>query len=215
MATKKKPSQAQEGGKPHEKKPAAKRASANSAAAAGEGATKKRGRILIKGKLKGKSTPLNPLVLMVKKKLAEINRPEREFAQWIGVSAIYWHSVANNLREISSLGKDKVEKLAQFLGIPTLQAMNMSGHLNPQDYTRDQLGPMLDNGLTMMQRDPNWIDLAPRTEEWEKLSINTRMGIVLLYQVVFERTLLNLTDLADEKLGIEAAKLAVALKRRR
>ena len=125
---------------------------------------------------------------------------DRYIADIIGVTPIYWYSIANGHRKISALSKDKLEKIAQFLNIPTVQAMSLADVLNHEDFFLGSLEAQLDISIEQMRNDPAWMCWAPSDEEWSKLSVGTRTGVVMLYETVYQKMLLRRAEIENPEL---------------
>lgn len=54
------------------------------------------------------------LIKMIKKAIVERGLQDRAIADIVGVTQIYWNSLANGNRQIKSLGKEKLQKLLSF-----------------------------------------------------------------------------------------------------
>ena len=70
---------------------------------------------------KAKSIPGYRLINKIKSRSIELGVQDRYIADIIGVTPIYWYSIANGHRKISALSKDKLEKIAFLLGIPIVK----------------------------------------------------------------------------------------------
>ncbi|MDR0934269.1 MAG: helix-turn-helix transcriptional regulator [Burkholderiaceae bacterium] len=140
------------------------------------------------------------LINKIRVRSVELAVQDRHIAEMIGVTPIYWYSIANGHRKISSLSKEKLKKIAEFLHIPTIHAMNLAGALGHDDFFHGNLENQLDVSIEQMRNDPEWMCWAPTNEEWKTLSIGTRIGIVMLYETVFYRSFLS-------RMKMEAPKL--------
>ena len=149
---------------------------------------------------KAKSIPGYRLINKIKSRSIELGVQDRYIADIIGVTPIYWYSIANGHRKISALSKDKLEKIAQFLNIPTVQAMSLADVLNHEDFFLGSLEAQLDISIEQMRNDPAWMCWAPSDEEWSTLSVGTRTGIVMLYESVFQKMLLRRAEIENPEL---------------
>ncbi|MCL1887120.1 MAG: helix-turn-helix transcriptional regulator, partial [Betaproteobacteria bacterium] len=66
------------------------------------------------------------LINKIRIRSIELGIQDRHIADMIGVTPIYWYSIANGHRKISSLSKEKLKKIAEFLNIPTVQIMSLA-----------------------------------------------------------------------------------------
>lgn len=135
------------------------------------------------------------LINKIRTRSIELGLQDRYIADMIGVTPIYWYSIANGHRKISSLSKEKLKKIAQFLNIPTVQAMNLADVLDHDDFFLGRLEDQLNTSIEQMRNDPAWMCWAPSKEEWNSLSIGTRTGIVMLYETVFYKSFLDRAEI--------------------
>lgn len=135
------------------------------------------------------------LINKIRKRSIELGLQDRYIADMIGVTPIYWYSIANGHRKISSLSKEKLKKIAEFLNIPTVQAMNLADVLDHDDFFLGRLEDQLNTSIEQMRNDPAWMCWAPSKEEWSSLSIGTRTGIVMLYETVFYKSFLERAEI--------------------
>ena len=149
---------------------------------------------------KPKKVPGYRLINRIKSRSIELGVQDRYIADVIGVTPIYWYSIANGHRKISALSKDKLEKIAKFLNIPTVQAMSLADVLSHEDFFLGNLEEQLNVSIEQMRNDPAWMNWAPTTEEWAQLSIGTRTGIVMLYETVFQKMLLRRAEIENPAL---------------
>ena len=149
---------------------------------------------------KAKNIPGYRLINKIKSRSIELGVQDRYITDIIGVTPIYWYSIANGHRKISALSKDKLEKIAQFLNIPTVQAMSLADVLNHEDFFLGSLEAQLDISIEQMRNDPAWMCWAPSDEEWSKLSVGTRTGVVMLYETVYQKMLLRRAEIENPEL---------------
>ena len=149
---------------------------------------------------KAKSIPGYRLINKIKSRSIELGGQDRYIADIIGGTPVYWYSIANGHRKISALSKDKLEKIAQFLNIPTVQAMSLADVLNHEDFFLGSLEAQLDISIEQMRNDPAWMCWAPTDEEWSKLSVGTRTGVVMLYETVYQKMLLRRAEIENPEL---------------
>ena len=149
---------------------------------------------------KAKNIPGYRLINKIKSRSIELGVQDRYIADIIGVTPIYWYSIANGHRKISALSKDKLVKIAQFLNIPTVQAMSLADVLTHEDFFLGSLEGQLDISIEQMRNDPAWMSWAPTDEEWSQLSVGTRTGIVMLYETVYQKMLLRRAEIENPEL---------------
>ncbi|WP_425953141.1 XRE family transcriptional regulator [Ralstonia pseudosolanacearum] len=123
------------------------------------------------------------LIRLIRKTLIERSLPERTIADIMGVTTIYWNSMANGNRKIKSLGKDKLEKVAEFLGVPTIQVYVLADYFEPADFfTTKTMDEQMWLTIVKMAEDPQWVAYAPTREEWAALPTKIRAGFAALYE---------------------------------
>lgn len=131
------------------------------------------------------------LIKMIKKAIVERGLQDRAIADIVGVTQIYWNSLANGNRQIKSLGKEKLQKIAEFLGLPLIQVYLLSELFTAEDFFNSKdLNEQLWLSIRKMQEDPQWAGYAPSSEEWEQTPINVRITLVSLYERESKRYLM-------------------------
>jgi transcriptional regulator with XRE-family HTH domain len=151
------------------------------------------------------------LITLIKRTLIDRNLPDRYIADLMGVTTIYWNSMCNGHRKIKSVGKDKLERVGEFLGIPTVQVMILADYFEPTDfYAKRSLDEELNMVLQAMQADPNWVALTPSKAEWEQLPVGTKILISLLFEREAGRSFMSKLQMEHpalaKKLGMEDQK---------
>lgn len=131
------------------------------------------------------------LIKMIKKAIVERGLQDRAIADIVGVTQIYWNSLANGNRQIKSLGKEKLQRIAEFLGLPLIQVYLLAEHFTAEDFFNSKdLNEQLWLSIRKMQEDPQWAGYAPSSEEWEQTPINVRITLVSLYERESKRYLM-------------------------
>ncbi|MBX8557112.1 helix-turn-helix domain-containing protein [Pseudomonas cichorii] len=131
------------------------------------------------------------LIKMIKKAIIDRGHQDRSIADIIGVTQIYWNSLANGNRQIKSLSKEKLQKIAEFLGLPLIQVYLLAEHFTAEDFFNSKdLNEQLWLSIRKMQEDPQWAGYAPSAEEWEQTPINVRITLVSLYERESKRYLM-------------------------
>lgn len=131
------------------------------------------------------------LIKMIKKAIVERGLQDRAIADIVGVTQIYWNSLANGNRQIKSLGKEKLQKISEFLGLPLIQVYLLSELFTAEDFFNSKdLNEQLWLSIRKMQEDPQWAGYAPSFEEWEQTPINVRITLVSLYERESKRYLM-------------------------
>ena len=72
--------------------------------------------------------------------------------------------------------------------------------MNHEDFFLGSLEAQLDISIEQMRNDPAWMCWAPTDEEWTKLSVGTRTGLVMLYETVYQKMLLRRAEIENPEL---------------
>lgn len=123
------------------------------------------------------------LIQQIRRTLIERNLPERHIADIMGVTTIYWNSMTNGHRKIKSLGRDKLKKIAEFLGLPPVQVRVLAGDILVEDFLVEKdLDDQLFLSVEKMRLDPQWVVLAPTNDEWAALPLKMKVLTCTLYE---------------------------------
>jgi len=132
------------------------------------------------------------LISLVRKTLIDRNLPERHVADLMGVTQIYWNAMTNGNRRISSLPKDKLQRLAEFLEIPLIQVYVLADHFGPEDFVVHKSLPAdLERMIEFMRSDPTWLALAPSPKEWREMSTRAKVLVAALYERLVHKSFLR------------------------
>ena len=135
--------------------------------------------------------PGSRLVKMIKKVIIDRGLPDRAIADVMGITVIYWNSLANGNRQIRSLGKEKLQMVAEFLGLPLIQVYNLADFFTPEDFVyKKDLDEQLWLSIEKMGSDPTWAGYIPKPDEWAQTPLSVRLTMVLLYEQLSGRQLL-------------------------
>jgi transcriptional regulator with XRE-family HTH domain len=136
------------------------------------------------------------LINMSRKALIDRGLPDRHIADLMGVSAVYWNSMTNGNRRISSLPKEKLRHLAEFLQIPLIQVYVLAGHFGAEDFAvYRSLMADVDRMMDFMRTDPKWLALAPSKHEWDELPQRTKVLVATLYEAISHKSFLHATKI--------------------
>lgn len=132
------------------------------------------------------------LIALIRKRLAERRMSEREIADVIGVTSIYWTSLTNGHRRLSGLPHAKMQRLAEFLEIPVIHAYMLADLYKPSDLVvTKKLDDDLQASLAKMRLDKRWSFLVPDDETLALTPQASRLAIVMLYEHVAGQALLK------------------------
>jgi len=134
------------------------------------------------------------LINLVRKTLIDRNLPERHVADLMGITSIYWNSLTNGHRKISSLPKDKLQRLAEFLEVPLIQIYVLADHFSAEDFVVYKSLPAdLDRMIEFMRSDPTWLAFAPSTQEWTDMSTRAKVLVAALYERLIHKSFLRVS----------------------
>lgn len=144
----------------------------------------------------GSSEPLpvtgKRLIDLTRQRLAELNKPERAILDIIGVTYVYWNALTNGHRRLSGLPHAKMQRLADFLEIPVIQAYMLADLYTPADLVvHKDLADHLKGSLAKMRADKRWNFIAPPDEAWDATPEASQLAIILLYERVAGQALLT------------------------
>lgn len=101
--------------------------------------------------------PGSRLVKLIKKVIVDRGLPDRAIADVMGITVIYWNSLANGNRQIRSLGKEKLSLVADFLGLPLIQVYNLADFFTPEDFVYKKKILMSNSGCRLRR----WAAIPP------------------------------------------------------
>lgn len=143
------------------------------------------------------------LVNLVRKKAAEKGMTERQIADEFSISPIYWNSLTNGNRLIGSLPRETMEKVAEFVEMPLVQAYVLAGQFEPKDFVvKVRLESQLMASIEKMRADQRWATLAPTDSDWASTALNVKVALVALYESVSQTELLDSVKVVDPALRI-------------
>ena len=132
------------------------------------------------------------LINLVRKTLIDRNLPERHIPDLMGITQIYWNSLQNGNRRISSLPKDKLQRLAEFLEIPLIQVYVLADHFSSEDFVVYKSLPAdLERMIEFMRSDPTWLAFAPSKSEWDDMSTRAKVLVAALYERLIHKSFLK------------------------
>lgn len=131
------------------------------------------------------------LINMIRIEVIKRGLPDRHPADLMGITTVYWNSLANGHRPIARLPKAKLQRLADFLNVPLIQVYILSGHFEPQDFIiMRQHEAELDMMVENMRLHPKWVALAPTVEEWAQMPVRMKLLIASLFEQVVHKSFL-------------------------
>lgn len=150
-----------------------------------------------------RQVPGHRLLKLIRRNLEEQGLPEKAMADLIGVTPVYWNSLSNGNRSLSSLGREKGKRLADWLGISYLQLLLLSDSIHVDDlFATTTLDEDLFAVRTAMQADPSVAAFSPTDPVWEAADRSVKVTIAILYERLSDKRLIrraNLEGLYEER----------------
>jgi|GEM_PF-2148629 len=136
------------------------------------------------------------LINLIRKKLLDKGLSERHISDRMGITSIYWNSLTNGNRRISSLPKEKLQHLAEFLEVPLIQVYVLAEHFTSEDFVvYKDLPADLERMIDFMRSDPKWLALAPSKKEWDDMPSRTKVLVATLYEQISHKSFLKATKI--------------------
>jgi hypothetical protein len=106
-----------------------------------------------------------------------------ETAKRIGISRSYFFSLGYGQRKVPSLGRDVLNKCAEFLGVPVATVLLAAEVFHPTDFvggTRERAHQEIQRAMEFFASDPDWAGFVDAS--WRSWSPKMQLMTVLLYQ---------------------------------
>lgn len=144
--------------------------------------------------------PGSSLVKALREKASEEKMTLDELARHLQISKPYLVAIYGGKRSVPGMDISYIRRIAQFLGITTVQAMIMGETLVPEDFVQSfvQEGG-LDAALLRISRDKSLAGIAPTEDEWVKMPKKVRILLAALYERAIREQLLNLVEVSSYK----------------
>ena len=126
-----------------------------------------------------------------------------ETAERIGISRSYLFSLRYGQRKVSSLGRDILDKCAEFLGMPVATVLMAAEVIQPTDFVgnaAERARQEIQRAMEFFSSDPDWAGFVEA--DWRSWSPKMQLMTVLLYQKATGFNLLP--SLFDAKIASEA-----------
>lgn len=143
------------------------------------------------------------LIRALLKRAEELGLDKRQLAKAISITYPYLIALCNGNRSVQGIQHEKLRRIAEFLNLTFVQVLMLAEIVKPEDFARDQgddLERTLDQAIRGMRADTTWGRVAPSEDEWEDLSINAKIGLVMMWERVSNQDL------------IEKAKMIIVVK---
>lgn len=137
----------------------------------------------------------------LKDKALELGLSPFELAGRLQMAYAYWSALTKGQKSMVGLASAGLESLFEFLKAPTSQVAALAGIVFPEQFLKaisveDQLALVLNK----MREDSVWGQFAPSDEEWKATPVKVKVALALVYEQLFQRTLMEQaqTGLGDE-----------------
>jgi len=133
------------------------------------------------------------LIRALLQRAEELNLDKYGLAEAIEITYPYLNALSNGGRPVTGISHDKLRRIADFLNMTFVQVLMLAEIVKPEDFARDQevdLERTLDRAIENMRSDAEWGRVAPSPDEWEGLSLNTRIGIAMMWEQVSQQDLI-------------------------
>jgi transcriptional regulator with XRE-family HTH domain len=125
------------------------------------------------------------LILSLFKKAEDLGLDKYDLCEQIGITYPYLNALSNGHRPVSGVSLDKLRKMGDFLGLTFVQTQMLAEIIKPEDFVQqkgESLNNQLNDAIESMRQNTEWGSAAPTHKEWGALSLNTRIGIAMLWQ---------------------------------
>lgn len=133
------------------------------------------------------------LIRALLQKAEELNLDRYALAEAIQITYPYLNALANGGRPVTGISLEKLRRIADFLDMTFVQVLMLAEIIKPEDFTHENnhdLERTLDRAFENMRSDVEWGRVAPSQKEWEGLSLNTKIGIAMMWERVSEQDLI-------------------------
>lgn len=127
-------------------------------------------------------------------------------AEYLDITLSYWAVLrgGGNIHQ-KEVGTDVVRRSAELLGTSVLDAYLLVGILQTEDlYHHVDKESELERAYSKMREDVSFSQLIPTHDEWVALSLNTRYGLVILFEVATRKDLFEKAALMSPDTTLDA-----------
>lgn len=114
-----------------------------------------------------------------------------------------------------TIGRPILERSAQILDMSVFNTYMLAGILRPSDcFLTFEREVMANQTFELMRKDPQWAAYLMSPAEWASLSVDSKLGVILLYQCATRTVLMDLISGDEEPADdVPKAKKSTARKR--
>lgn len=134
------------------------------------------------------------LIHLLLERADRLDMDKHELCRSIDMTYPYLNALANGHRPITGISHDKLRKIGSFLGLPFMQVLMLAEIVAPEDFVHEndnEIDAASWSALKAMRNEPEWGRVAPSDDEWKSLSLRTRLGFVLMWEIISSKRYLN------------------------
>lgn len=136
------------------------------------------------------------LLELIQRRLKERGMAEKAVPGLLGVTGVYWTSLANGTRRLSGLPREKMKRLADWIGISVLQAYLLADLYELEDlFSSSTFDDDLHSTRVKMQADTAFAAFSPADDVWAATPRESKILIAILYERDCGRRLLRRAQL--------------------
>ena len=130
-----------------------------------------------------------PLIAAVRERLKQKNMTAKEAAEVLKISSIHLTSLLNGIRRLSGLSPDKLDRLADFLGMKKSEMFVLAGMLSPEDLLPDHSHDRVKATLQQIQNDPEFRVFSLAEADIDTASDRVKLLLAVLYEKAITESL--------------------------
>ena len=130
-----------------------------------------------------------PLVAAVRERIKQKNMTVKEAAEVLRISSIHLTSLLNGIRRLSGLSPDKLDRLADFLGMKKSEMFVLAGMLSPEDLLPDHSHDRVKATLQQIQNDPEFRVFGLGEVDIDAASDRVKLLLAILYEKTITESL--------------------------
>ena len=130
-----------------------------------------------------------PLVAAVRERIKQKNMTVKEAAEVLRISSIHLTSLLNGIRRLSGLSPDKLDRLADFLGMKKSEMFVLAGMLSPEDLLPDHSHDRVKATLQQIRNDPEFRIFNLGEADIDAASDRVKLLLAVLYEKTITESL--------------------------
>ena len=131
----------------------------------------------------------------------------QDLAREVGVTSGYLHQLKTGFRKTSQISKPFASAVAEYLGVPTVVVLILSGYLTMSDFAvrAESEDVMLERAMRLIQDDPVMRSSIP--VDLSQLSVDAKRAVALMYEEVSGKDVFQTHGLPDMVRWLQRAAL--------